>query len=76
MEARSKFRLYNYVNSTEATSITEYSGEKVNIVEHGTTRLWCNATGIPEPTVTWYALEITSKQEEVLKGIYSMRQTF
>ncbi|XP_048736906.2 hemicentin-2-like [Ostrea edulis] len=53
----------------KATSITEYSGEKVNIVEHGTTRLWCNATGIPEPTVTWYALEITSKQEEVLKDI-------
>ncbi|XP_061183521.1 hemicentin-1-like [Saccostrea echinata] len=46
-----------------------HSGDKVNVLEYGTTRLWCNATGIPQPTVTWYAMEVTNQQEEVLRDI-------
>nr|XP_022330289.1 hemicentin-2-like isoform X1 [Crassostrea virginica] len=49
-------------------SIPVSSDSRVNVLENDEVRLWCNATGLPVPTITWYAIE-SNNQQEFLKDI-------
>lgn len=53
----------------EEAAIPVASEPRVSVWEYDEVRLWCNATGVPEPKVTWYVLETTSQQTEVLRDI-------
>lgn len=52
----------------EEAAIPIASEPILSVWEYNEVRLWCNATGVPEPKVTWYVLETTSQQTEVLRG--------
>nr|XP_034324518.1 hemicentin-2 isoform X2 [Crassostrea gigas] len=53
----------------EEAAIPVASEPRVSVWEYNEVRLWCNATGVPEPKVTWYVLETTNQQTEVLRDI-------
>lgn len=52
----------------EEAAIPIASEPILSVWEYKEVRLWCNATGVPEPKVTWYVLETTSQQTAVLRG--------
>ena len=52
---------------TAKASIPVSSDSRVNVLENDEVRLWCNATGLPVPTITWYAIE-SNNQQEFIKG--------
>lgn len=54
---------------SEEAAIPVSSEPRVSVWEYNEVRLWCNATGVPEPRVTWYVLETTSQQTKVLRDI-------
>lgn len=53
---------------SEEAAIPVSSEPRVSVWEYHEVRLWCNATGVPEPKVTWYVLETTNQQTEALRG--------
>ncbi|XP_052699032.1 neural cell adhesion molecule 1-A-like isoform X1 [Crassostrea angulata] len=53
----------------EEAAIPVSSEPRVSVWEYHEVRLWCNATGVPEPKVTWYVLETTNQQTEALRDI-------
>lgn len=53
----------------QEAAIPVSSEPRVSVWEYKEVRLWCNATGVPEPKVTWFVLETTQQQTEVLRDI-------
>lgn len=53
---------------SEEAAIPVSSEPRVSVWEYKEVSLWCNATGVPEPKVTWYVLETTNQQTEALRG--------
>lgn len=49
----------------ESASIPSHSGPFISSMLGETVKLWCNATGYPKPTVTWYAYQQTGSVEKL-----------
>ena len=44
--------------------IASASKSPLSVKENTTAYLWCNATGVPEPAITWYMIDQESNKTE------------
>ncbi|XP_062619925.1 limbic system-associated membrane protein-like [Saccostrea cucullata] len=46
-----------------------FSGSVVRVMENETVILWCNASGYPEPSVSWYVIDTDNLQGEKITAL-------
>ncbi|XP_052699041.1 lachesin-like [Crassostrea angulata] len=63
-EGREEIKSYILI-AKESASIPKHSESSIYSMLGETVKLWCNATGYPEPTVTWYACQQTRYGEKL-----------
>lgn len=63
-EGSKEIKIYILI-AKESASIPKHSESSIYSMLGDTVNLWCNATGYPEPTVTWYAYQQTGSGEKL-----------
>ncbi|KAJ8303178.1 hypothetical protein KUTeg_019574 [Tegillarca granosa] len=66
-------RSYGYEKNLKIEMVKKQDGDEAemaqssnssnDVKEFSTVRLWCNATGMPEPKTTWYVLDESGKEQ-------------